>query len=77
MKYKPDLIIDVKGMQCPRPLLTAKQTLEGMHSGQILQVIATDATTKSSFPPYLNRSGDELLEIEVSVGEIHLLIKKK
>jgi len=77
MSYKPDLVIDVKGMQCPRPLLTAKQTLEGMQSGQILQVIATDTSTKSSFPPYLNRSGDELLEIEMSGGEIHLFIKKK
>ncbi len=77
MKYKPDIVIDVKGMHCPRPLLTAKQTLEGMQSGQILHVIATDTTTKSSFPPYLNRSGDELLGIEINDGEIHLLIKKK
>jgi tRNA 2-thiouridine synthesizing protein A len=77
MKYKPDLVIDVKGLQCPRPLLTAKQTLGGMQSGQILQVIATDATTKSSFPPYLTRSGDELLDIEMSDEEIHLFIKKK
>jgi len=77
MNFRPDLVIDVKGMQCPRPLLTAKQTLEGMHSGQILQVVATDTTTKSSFPSYLNRSGDELLKIEESGEEIHLFIKKK
>jgi tRNA 2-thiouridine synthesizing protein A len=77
MNFKPDLVIDVKGMKCPRPLLTAKQTLEGMSSGQILQVIATDTSTKSSFPPYLNRSGDELLKIEESGEEIRLFIKKK
>ena len=77
MNFKPDLVIDVKGMQCPRPLLTAKQTLQGMGSGQILQVIATDTSTRSSFPPYLSRSGDELLKIEESGGEIHLFIKKK
>ncbi len=77
MRYKPDIVIDVKAMQCPRPLLTAKQTLEGMLPGQILQVVATDATTKSSFPPYLNRSGDELLGIDVFDEEIHLFIKKK
>jgi tRNA 2-thiouridine synthesizing protein A len=77
MDIKPHLVIDVKGMQCPRPLLTAKQTLEGMSSGQILKVIATDTSTRSSFPPYLNRSGDELLKIEESGGELHLYIKKK
>ena len=77
MNVKPDLVIDVKGMQCPRPLLSAKQTLEGMQSGQILLVIATDTSTRSSFPPYLNRSGDELLGIETFNEEIHLFIKKK
>jgi tRNA 2-thiouridine synthesizing protein A len=77
MDVKPDLVIDVKGMKCTRPLLTTKQTLEGMSSGQILQVIATDTSTKSSFPPYLNRSGDELLKIEESGEETHLFIKKK
>ncbi len=77
MSIKPDLVIDVKGLQCPRPLLTAKQTLQGMQPGQILQVIATDSSTRSSFPPYLNRSGDELLKLEESGGEIHIFIKKK
>ncbi len=77
MSFKPDRVIDVRGMKCPRPLLTTKQTLDGMGSGQILQVIATDATTKSSFPPYLSRSGDELLEIEESEEGIIFFIKRK
>ena len=77
MNFKPDLVIDVKGLQCPRPLLTAKQTLQGMSAGQVLQVVATDATTRSSFPPYLSRSGDELLKIEEKEEEIHLFIRKK
>lgn len=77
MKFKPDLVIDVKGMLCPRPLLTAKQTLGKMPSGHILQVIANDTTTKSSFPPYLKRSGDDLLQIEESGEEILIFIKKK
>lgn len=74
---KTDLVIDAKGQHCPRPLLMAKQTLEKMQSGQTLEVIATDSSTKSSFPPYLNRSGDELLKIETEGEEIHLYIRKK
>jgi tRNA 2-thiouridine synthesizing protein A len=77
MSFTPDLVIDVKGLKCPRPLLTAKQTLAGMHSGQILEVVATDSSTRSSFPPYLNRSGDELLRIEESGEEIRIFIRKK
>ncbi len=74
---KTDLVIDVKGLHCPRPLLTAKQTLEKMQHGQTLLVISTDSTTKSSFPPYLNRTGDELIKIDTEGEEILLYIRKK
>lgn len=74
---KPDIVIDVKNLTCPRPLLSAKQTLEGMQSGQTLEVIATDTTTTSSFPPFLKRTGDELLKVVTQADEIHLYIKKK
>lgn len=74
---KSDIVIDVKHLTCPRPLLTAKQTLEGMQTGQTLEVIATDTTTTSSFPPFLKRTGDELLKVVTKGNEIHLFIKKK
>lgn len=73
---KPDVVIDTKGLQCPRPLLKAKQTLEGMQPGQVLEVIANDVTTKTTFPAYVRRSGDDLLDIHEDGGIIRLLIKK-
>lgn len=72
-----DLIIDTKELRCPLPLLKAKQALEGMQSGQILKVMATDPTTKSTFPAYLNRSGDELLRRDETDTEILYYIKKR
>lgn len=72
-----DLIIDTKELRCPLPLLKAKQALEGMQSGQILKVMATDPTTKSTFPAYLNRSGDELLRTDETDTEILYYIKKR
>ena len=75
--FKPDLVIDVKGLQCPRPLLTAKQTLATMQPGQVLLVISTDPTAKASFPPYLSRSGDELLKFETEGEVVRVFIRKK
>jgi tRNA 2-thiouridine synthesizing protein A len=72
-----DLLIDVKGLQCPLPLLRAKQTLGDMGPGQVLKVVATDSTTKLSFMSYLNKSGDELLKMKEYGEEIHHYIRKK
>ena len=72
-----DLLIDVKGLQCPLPLLRTKQALEGMNSGQVLKVVATDNTTRMSFPSYLKGSGDELLKMDDHGKEIHHYIRKK
>ena len=72
-----DLVIDVKDLQCPRPLLKTKQILAGMKSGQVLKVIATDKTTRMTFTSYLMNSGDELLKIEEHGEEIHHYIRKK
>jgi tRNA 2-thiouridine synthesizing protein A len=76
-KIKPDVVVDTKGLQCPRPLLKAKQMLESMQADQVLEVIANDLSTKSTFPAYLKRSGDELLNMTEDGAIIHLFIKKK
>ncbi len=73
---KPDVVLDTKGLQCPRPLLKAKQALEGMQPGQILEVIANDLTTKTTFAAFTKRSGDELLEVRDDGAVIHLFLKK-
>ena len=73
----PDLIIDVRGLTCPRPLLRMKKSLDGMQRGQILKVLTTDIATKATFPPYLRRSGDTLLAVEEDGKEINHYIEKK
>jgi len=72
-----DLLIDVKGFQCPMPLLRTKQKLEDMISGQVLKVVATDDGTKISFPFYVKGSGDTLLKTEENGDEIYHYIRKK
>ena len=72
-----DLLINVKGLQCPRPLLKTKQTLGDMRPGQVLKVVANDNTTRMSFNAYLKNSGDELLKMEEYEEEIHHYIRKK
>ena len=72
-----DLLINVTGLQCPRPLLKTKQTLGDMRPGQVLKVVATDKATRMTFTAYLKSSGDELLKMEEYAEEIHHYIRKK
>jgi len=71
-----DLVIDVRGLQCPMPLLKTKQTLAKMEVGQVLKVLATDKTTKMTFASFLNNSRDELLKMEDLGEELHHYIRK-
>ena len=56
-----DTLLDTKGLNCPMPLLKAKQALNRMDVGQILEVIATDQGSVRDFQVFAVQSGNELL----------------
>ena len=56
-----DTLLDTKGMNCPMPLLKAKQALNRMDGGQILEVTSTDQGSVRDFQVFATQSGNELL----------------
>ncbi|WP_412480837.1 sulfurtransferase TusA family protein [Azonexus sp. IMCC34839] len=60
MEFDRDL--DVKGLNCPLPILRTKKTLAEMESGQILRVQATDPGSLKDFPAFAKQTGNELVE---------------
>ncbi len=60
--YKIDLELDASGLNCPLPLLKAKQALNSLSAGQILKVIATDSGSVRDFQAYTDRSDHQMLE---------------
>ena len=69
----PDEIADLKGLNCPMPVLKTKKALDNIAGGKILQVDLTDAGSKSDLPAMIN----ELLEMNESDGVYTFYIKKK
>lgn len=57
-----DEILDTSGMNCPLPLLKAKQALSRLDVGQVLKVIATDAGSIRDFKAYTDQSDHVMLE---------------
>lgn len=56
-----DKILDVKGLNCPLPILRTKMTLGSIEPGQVLKVLATDPHSVVDFKAFCARTGHELL----------------
>ena len=74
---KADVVLDTKGMNCPMPVIKTKKAIDGLQSGQILEVISTDQGSKSDIPALLKRLGHELVQTKEDGGVIEFYIKKK
>ena len=72
-----DEVVDLKGLNCPMPMLKTKKALQGAASGRIMQIEITDSGSKTDMPALLKRSGDELLDVMEDDGVYTFLIKKK
>jgi len=72
-----DQVLDCKGLNCPMPVLKTKKAIDGIKSGQVLEVISTDPGSKSDIPALLNRLGHELLDTKEEGNVITFFIKKK
>lgn len=57
-----DDTLDASGLNCPLPLLKAKQALNKLEPGKVLKVIATDSGSIRDFKAYADQSDHELLE---------------
>jgi tRNA 2-thiouridine synthesizing protein A len=77
MPIKPDIILNVTGLQCPVPVIRLKKSLDIMRSGQIIEVISNDKRLKSEILALCKRLGIELISSSTSNNGItRFLIKK-
>ena len=72
-----DVHLDVRGLQCPMPLLKAKRALNTLSSGDILEVVATDPGSVKDFRVFSEQSGHRLVESEECEGEFRFVLCKK
>lgn len=56
-----DRELDVKGLNCPLPILRTKKALSEMSSGEVLRVLATDPGAVKDFQAFAKQTGNQLL----------------
>ena len=72
-----DMKLDARGLSCPLPLLKAKQVLNGMDSGLVLEVTCTDSGSVRDFQVFSEQSGNQLLYSEEEAGTYSYWLCKK
>jgi tRNA 2-thiouridine synthesizing protein A len=71
-----DQELDATGLNCPLPILRAKKALNGMQSGQVLHIIATDPGSVKDFEAFSKQTGNNLMESHEEGGKFYFLLKK-
>ena len=68
--------LDVRGLNCPLPILRAKKALATMASGQVLRVQATDPGAVRDFQAFAKQTGNQLLS-HSSLDDVFVFLLKK
>lgn len=65
------IILDLRGLRCPQPVLRAKKVLRGMPAGATLVLECTDPLTVIDVPHFCNQTG-HALRTQERKGELYI-----
>lgn len=72
-----ETVLDVKGMNCPLPVLRANKALRGLAAGARLRVLATDRAAVADMQAFCRETGHALLAMSEEAGVFSFVIRKK
>lgn len=68
--------LDASGLACPMPVVRTRQAIDGLASGEVLEVISTDRGSMQDIPAWAESTGNQLLEQREEDGRFTFLIQK-
>jgi tRNA 2-thiouridine synthesizing protein A len=71
------LEVDARHLQCPLPLLKAKQALRGLDVEECIRVLATDAGSLKDFVSFAQLTGQQIDAFFVRDDVYYYLIRKQ
>jgi tRNA 2-thiouridine synthesizing protein A len=72
-----ETLLDVKGLNCPLPVLKANRALRGLHPGDKLRVLATDRAAIADFRAFCRETGHDLLSFSEEGGIFSFTIRRR
>lgn len=58
---QPDVILDLKGLKCPLPVLRSRKALKRLSAGTLVQIETTDPLAGIDIPHMCNEDGHALV----------------
>ena len=68
--------LDCVGLYCPLPLLQAREKMDELEVGDVLEVFADDPAAEEDLTRFAKRTGHEILSVERDGDELHMLIRR-
>jgi tRNA 2-thiouridine synthesizing protein A len=68
--------LDTVGLYCPVPLFKAREGIDSIKVGELLEILADDPAAEEDITRFVKRTGHELVKFENNEGNLRFLIKK-
>ena len=69
--------LDARGLSCPMPIVKTAQAIAKLASGELLEVLATDAGSVKDFAAWTRTTGNELVESGQDGPVYRFVIRRK
>ncbi len=63
-----DQELDCRGLSCPLPIIKTKKAVDGLSTGQVLKMVATDPGSVNDMAAWVSKTGNEMVA-QVSEGD--------
>jgi len=75
-ELKPDETVDCIGLYCPVPVIQAREHMDRIKAGEVLEVLADDPAAEEDIKSFVKRTGHVVVKFEKKENYIRFLIKK-
>lgn len=69
--------MDARGLRCPLPLVKARNEIDFIESGQLLEVLATDPGADHDFRAWTRRNHHEFVSVTEEPGPLYRFLLRK
>ena len=77
-EIEPVESLDCVGLYCPQPLFQAKQAIESIRPGEVLEILADDAAAEEDIKRFAKRTGHTFISAKrLPDGVNRILIRRK